>query len=101
MLAFVYHLPMWYVYLVQCSDESLYCGITTDITRRIYEHNGKGNRGARYTRAHRPVTLKWYEEYLDRSSAAKREYAIKRLNHQQKMQLSQKICGSCKTDNVT
>ena len=67
---------MYYLYILRCSDDTLYTGITTDIKRRIAEHNG-GQKGARYTRARQPVSLVYSEEYDDRSSASKREYYIK------------------------
>ena len=47
---------MWYVYLLRCADATLYCGVTTDMERRLREHNA-GRRGAKYTRARRPVEL--------------------------------------------
>ena len=47
---------MWYVYLLRCADATLYCGVTTDMERRLREHNA-GSRGAKYTRARRPVEL--------------------------------------------
>ena len=47
----------WYVYLVRCSDDTLYCGIATDVDRRLRQHNGLLRGGARYTRSRRPVTL--------------------------------------------
>ncbi len=73
----------WCVYIVSCSDNSLYTGITTDLERRMQQHNSdKG--GARYTRNRRPVKLV-YVEYTDsRSKAAKREYRIKQLSADQK-----------------
>ena len=48
---------MWYVYLLRCADATLYCGVTTDMERRLREHNA-GSRGAKYTRARRPVELR-------------------------------------------
>ena len=76
----------WYVYILSCSDQTLYTGITTDLERRLLEHN-HGARGARYTRARRPVELIYHESAADRSYASKREYAIKRLTQQQKQLL--------------
>lgn len=66
-----------------CNDETLYTGITTDITRRINEHNHT-IKGAKYTRNRRPVTLIYQEECENRSSASKREYALKKLSRAQK-----------------
>ncbi|QOL26624.1 GIY-YIG nuclease family protein [Thalassotalea sp. LPB0316] len=76
--------PTWFVYFVRCADNSLYGGITTDLTRRLKEHNGDNKKGAKYTRARRPVKLVFSESHPDKSSAAKREYAIKQLTKQAK-----------------
>lgn len=67
----------WAVYLVRCADGSLYTGIATDVARRVAEHNA--GKGARFTRARRPVTLAHQEPAADRSAALRREAAIKRL----------------------
>lgn len=69
----------WTVYILRCGDGSLYTGITTDLSRRLREHNG-GSGGARYTRARRPVTVVYHEPAACRASAARREYALKRLS---------------------
>ena len=76
----------WFVYIVQCVDLSLYTGITTDLLRRIEEHNSSPN-GARYTRARRPVRLVYFEQSESRSTASKREHALKALNPTDKRQL--------------
>ncbi len=68
---------MYFVYIVKCSDNTLYTGITTELERRIEEHNDS-DKGAKYTRLRRPVSLVYSEEYPDRSSASKREYEIKK-----------------------
>ena len=68
---------MYYVYMVQCADDTLYTGIASGLERRIEEHNST-DKGAKYTRARRPVSLVYSEEYPDRSSASKREYEIKK-----------------------
>jgi len=68
---------MYFVYMVKCSDNTLYTGIATELERRIEEHNGS-DKGAKYTRVRRPVSLVYSEEYPDRSSASKREYEIKK-----------------------
>ena len=76
---------MWFVYLLECSDTSLYCGITNDLEKRISAHNlGKG---AKYTKTRLPVKLYWFEEVSDRSVASKREYQIKRLSREKKLAL--------------
>ncbi len=76
----------WYVYILKCADQSLYTGITTDLTRRINEHNLEKT-AARYTRARRPVSLVYHESVVDRSAASKREHQIKQLSLRQKHQL--------------
>jgi len=76
----------WYVYIVQCSDKSLYTGITVDVDRRVLEHN-TSNKGAKYTRPRRPVQLVYSEIHEDRSSASKRESAIKKLSRAEKITL--------------
>ena len=76
----------WVVYLLLCADNSLYTGITTDVNRRLEEHNGE-TLGARYTRARQPVQLVYQEACSNRSTAAKREAKIKRLSRKQKIAL--------------
>lgn len=66
---------MWHVYIISCSDNSLYTGTTTDISRRLNEHNS--GKGGSYTRARQPVKLLHKEDYSTRSQALKREYRIK------------------------
>jgi len=79
---------MYYVYIVRCSDDTLYTGIATELERRIEEHNGNTDKGAKYTRTRRPVILVYSEEYIDRSSASKREYEIKKkMSRAQKLKL--------------
>lgn len=68
----------WWVYFVRCSDNSIYCGITRNIERRIKEHN-QGNKGAKYTRSRRPVKLIWKLPASSRSEASKIEIRLKRL----------------------
>jgi len=68
---------MYYVYMVQCADNTLYTGIATELERRVKEHN-ESDKGAKYTRVRRPVHLVYNESYPDRSSASKREYEIKK-----------------------
>lgn len=79
----------WYVYIVRCADDTLYTGITTDIPRRVDEHNGHGGQGARYTRSRRPVTLVYAEPLPDRSAAARREAAVKGMGRAAKLSLLQ------------
>lgn len=75
----------WWVYLVRCADGSLYCGVTTDLERRIEAHNA--GRGAAYTRARRPVALAWSEPAAGRGAALRRELAVKRLARRRKLEL--------------
>jgi putative endonuclease len=79
----------WFVYILHCSDDSLYTGVTTDLDRRVTEHN-ESPLGAKYTRARRPVTLAWFEQCDSRSSAAIREAEIKKLDREQKLKLIRK-----------
>ena len=74
----------WSLYIVQCADTSLYTGITTDISRRIKEHNTK--KGAFYTKNKTPVTLVYQEPMANQSEARKREAAIKRLTRAEKIE---------------
>lgn len=77
----------FYVYICRCVDNTLYTGITTNLMRRILEHNGKGDaekKGAKYTRMRRPVKLVYTQIYANRSEASKEEYRIKKLTKQQK-----------------
>ncbi|MFT7879573.1 MAG: GIY-YIG nuclease family protein [Sulfurimonas sp.] len=77
----------YFVYILQCADDTLYTGIATDIDRRLDEHNSS-EKGAKYTRSRRPVTLVYSEPFPDRSSASRREYEIKKkMNRAQKLQL--------------
>ena len=77
----------WQVYLLQCADQSLYAGVTTDLARRLRQHNGQLAGGARYTRARRPVALVWSEACDSRSDAQQREHALRRLSKERKLAL--------------
>lgn len=69
---------MWFVYLIRCSNNSLYCGITNNIERRFKAHlRGKG---AKYTKVYPPIKIEYYEKYKNKSEALKREYKIKKLS---------------------
>ena len=74
----------WFVYVLRCRDNSLYTGITTDIERRLEEHNSDSPTAAKYTRSRRPVVLVYHESLESRSEALKRESAIKKLTRRQK-----------------
>ena len=73
----------WIVYLVRCSDNSLYCGISNDIKSRVIEHNS--GKGAKYTRSRRPIELVSISDEMTKSEALKLEYRIKRLPADEKL----------------
>lgn len=75
----------WYVYILKCSDGSLYTGCALDLEKRIFDHNS--GKGAKYTRARLPVNIAYFEKAEDRSRAQKREAEIKKLSRQQKIDL--------------
>ena len=79
---------MNYVYILRCSDDSLYTGWTNNLEKRIKAHsNGKG---AKYTKARLPVELVYFEEFEDKIEAMRREYAIKKLTSKEKLLLIKK-----------
>ena len=78
----------FFVYIVRCNDGTLYTGIANDLDRRIEEHN-HSTKGAKYTRSRRPVTLVYSELQENRSTATKREIAIKKMTKVQKEHLIQ------------
>ena len=75
----------WFVYMLLCSDGTLYTGITNKLHERIAKHNS--GKGAKYTRSRIPVTLKAYWSYTTRSEASKAEYAFKKLSRGQKIKM--------------
>lgn len=75
----------WYVYILRCADGTLYTGSTDDVARRLAVHNS--GKGAKYTRSRRPLELVYTEELDSYSAALKREYAIKQLSRQEKLNL--------------
>ena len=77
----------WYLYVLLCSDDTFYTGVTTDPKRRLREHN-ISKRGAKYTNARRPVRMVYCEEHPDQSSAQKAEHAFKKLTRKQKEKLT-------------
>ena len=79
---------MNYTYMLKCSDGTLYTGWTNDLDKRVEAHNS--GKGAKYTKARRPVELAYYEEFETKEQAMKREYAIKQLGRKEKQKL---ICG--------
>jgi len=72
----------WFVYLLRCKDNSLYCGITNNLDKRVQQHN-KG-KASKYTRVRLPVVLVYYELGYDKNSALKREIIIKRYRKSEK-----------------
>lgn len=80
---------MYYLYILECSDKTLYTGIATDLDRRIDEHNNS-KLGAKYTKARRPVHLVYSKKFKNRSLASKEEHHIKNLSRKEKLNLFQK-----------
>jgi putative endonuclease len=74
---------MYHLYILCCADSTLYTGITTDLDRRLHEHN-TSPRAAKYTRTRRPVTLVFTKQFPDRSSASKAEANIKKMSKKEK-----------------
>lgn len=74
-----------YVYIVECADGTLYTGWTKDLEKRIDAHNAGG--GAKYTRSRRPVTLRYYETFEEKCEALRRECALKKYTHAEKIAL--------------
>jgi len=88
-------LPTWTVYILRCADDTLYTGVTTDLERRLQEHNAGGRLGARYTRARRPVALLHQETAASRAEAYRREAAIKKLTRNRKLALTCLVNHPC------
>ena len=80
---------MYYLYILKCCDNTLYTGITTDLVRRVKEHNAS-KLGAKYTTVRRPVKLVYSQEFDNRSEASKQEYLIKQLSRLEKLKLIKK-----------
>lgn len=80
------HDDHWFVYILRCSDNTLYTGVTRDLEKRLHQHN-HGSKGAKYTRARRPVELVYQENAPNRSVAQQREYRLRHLNTAQKREL--------------
>ena len=77
----------WFVYMIRCSDGSLYSGVTTDVNRRFEEHK-KGRKGSKYVRAKLPLHVAYEETCASRSEAQAREYALKKLPKKEKEALA-------------
>lgn len=78
-------MKMNYTYILKCSDDTLYCGWTNDLEKRLKAHND--GKGAKYTRSRLPVTVVYYEEFETSVEAQRREYQIKKLSRSQKLSL--------------
>lgn len=74
---------MWYVYMVRCNDGSLYTGISTNVSKRVDDHNSSSV-GAKYTKSRRPVVLVWQSAVMERNTASSLEYHMKRQSKQKK-----------------
>jgi putative endonuclease len=81
---------MHYLYLLRCSDNSLYCGQTKDLKRRVKEHNSDDVRSAKYTKSRRPVKLVYFEKFKTINEVLKREFEIKKLTKAKKEALVKK-----------
>ena len=77
---------MYHLYILRCSDRTLYTGVTVDLERRVAEHNSS-KLGAKYTRSRRPVKLVYTAKFQDRSRALKEEYRIKNLARKEKLEM--------------
>jgi putative endonuclease len=88
----------WWVYLVRCADQTLYSGVTVNLTRRVRQHNGELVGGARYTRARRPVTLVWKKSATSRSEAQQLEAQTRRLSRRDKLRLIAGTTDDCFSD---
>ncbi len=80
---------MYYLYILKCADKTLYTGITTDLQRRISEHNHT-KLGARYTSSRRPVKIVFGQKFKNRSTASREEARIKKLSQPEKLELIKK-----------
>ena len=78
---------MWYMYVLICADNSLYCGITTNLKRRLKQHNGELKGGAKYTRGRSPCRFVYIKKAMNRSIASKLEYQFKQLSRKNKIDL--------------
>lgn len=78
-------ITLCYVYILKCSDDTLYTGWTVDLEKRLKTH--QRGKGAKYTRSRLPVKLVYFEKYNDKRTAQKREYDIKQLTRKEKLHL--------------
>ncbi len=85
---------MYYLYILLCADKTLYTGITTDLKRRVVEHNST-KLGAKYTASRRPVKMVFFKKFKNRSSASKEEAQVKKLKKSKKLELIKKSRNYC------
>jgi putative endonuclease len=90
-------MPDWHLYVVRCSDGSLYTGISTDVARRLREHRGNGTRRASYMRSRTALDVVFAKQLPDRAAASRAEYAVKQLQKAQKELL---VAGLLSLDDV-
>jgi len=86
---------MYFLYILECADETLYTGITTDLKRRVAEHNGEGKLGAKYTSGRRPVRLVYSKKFKNRAMATREEARVKKIKREEKLKLiakQKKLC---------
>lgn len=76
---------MYYMYILECSDGTLYTGWTNNLQNRLQKHNQ--GKGAKYTRSRTPLTLKYFEVFSDKTEAQRREYFVKKLSREEKLKL--------------
>ena len=81
----------YYVYVLECSDKTLYTGFTNDLEKRLKAHNAK--KGAKYTRSRTPVKIVYYEEYFTEHEARSREWHLKHLSRAEKLALINEKTG--------
>lgn len=79
----------WFVYIAECKDQTLYTGIAKNVEKRILDHNAGKN--CKYTKARRPVSLRYKERHIDKSSALKREIELKGFTRNEKLELIAKM----------
>ena len=96
--------PRWFTYILECSDGSYYTGVTTDLKARVGRHNS--GKGAKYTRARRPVVLVYFEPYLDEKSARRRECELKGWRREKKEKLvrgfpSERLADALRVSGLT
>ena len=77
----------YFFYILRCNDNSLYCGQTTNIEKRVLEHNNNQNKASKYVWAHRPAALVYFESYTTKSKALHREHVVKQWTKMQKESL--------------